>query len=633
LAVKLVDPLGDAQAAFNDPLSIIPRSVPKALTPHPKAAAGTSIEKVKEDFRLFVILIWRHLLGVDPAPIMLDMAYWLQHGPDRSIIMAFRGFSKSWITGAYALWRLWRNPQHKVMVVSGSLTRAIATTNWCLALINEMPLLASLKPRPEQRQSSKAFDVGPATPSQSPSFFALGIGGQAAGWRADLIIPDDVETQQNSITVTMREKNREAVKEFDSIILPGGQVKYLGTPHDEDSLYNQLEKAGYTTRIWPALFPTSEQLKKYGHRIAPYITRMMAKLGPSCVGKSVMPSRFTDEDLAKRRLSIGNSEFQLQFMLDTSLSDRDKYPLKLAELMVLKLDPRKAPESLAWTGEPHNRIPELPVMGFEGDHYHRAVVPSDVTYSRYTKVIGAIDSSGRGSNEAALVILGELYGNLFWLHLDAHKAGYDPATLLAFAKALVRFNANEVHIESNFGDGMFAQLFRPVLEAEWAKENERRRKAKRAGAKVDSDDGGTEVVEVRASNQMNKERRILAILEPVTQSHRLVVNRDVIEWDFSSLEQIEGSETRHKYAWGYQFTHLTREKDSLLEDDRLDALAIGVAAFGDIIGVDPELMARRAVTSRMDEELEKLLEDDEENLGVSGRRANNRAEGLRPQAR
>ena len=52
-------------------------------------------ERMKEDFRLFLVALWRHLLHCAPAPAMLDMAYWLQHGPDRCVIEAFRGFSKS----------------------------------------------------------------------------------------------------------------------------------------------------------------------------------------------------------------------------------------------------------------------------------------------------------------------------------------------------------------------------------------------------------------------------------------------------------------------------------------------------------------------------------------------------------
>jgi hypothetical protein len=118
------------------------------------AIPATLEARAKADFRVFLTLIWRHLLGVDPSPIQLDMAYWLQHGPSRAITMAFRGFSKSWITGAYALWRLYVNPDEKILVVSGSLIRAMATTNWCLQLIMTLPLLKELEAQ-EQLQAVK----------------------------------------------------------------------------------------------------------------------------------------------------------------------------------------------------------------------------------------------------------------------------------------------------------------------------------------------------------------------------------------------------------------------------------------------------------------------------------------------
>jgi hypothetical protein len=214
------------------------------------------------------------------------MAYWLQHGPSRAITMAFRGFSKSWITGAYALWRLYVNPDEKILVVSGSLLRAQATTNWCLQLIMTLPLLAHMKPKASYRQSSQMFDVGNCIPAQSASFMAMGIGGQLVGFRGSCIIPDDVETQTNSLTEGGRVKNREAVKEFESVLTPGGVIKYLGTPHDSDSLYLYLlslkdanSMPVYQARIWTCFFPTEEE-KAYRGWLAPLHRGSNPQAGP-----------------------------------------------------------------------------------------------------------------------------------------------------------------------------------------------------------------------------------------------------------------------------------------------------------------------------------------------------------------
>ncbi|GJE18748.1 phage terminase large subunit [Methylobacterium marchantiae] len=588
-------------------------------------AADAYQQALKDDFRAFLTVLWRHLLGNDPNPIQLDMAYWLQHGPDRAITMAFRGFSKSWITGAYALWRLLRNPQEKILVVSGSLTRAVATTNWCLQLIMTMDELKHLAPKPNQRQSSKAFDVGPANPDQSPSFHALGIGGQIVGFRGDCIIPDDVETQTNSLTVLMREKVQEAVKEFDSVLKPGGVIKFLGTPHDEDSLYNALSKRGYETRIWPALYPNQEQLKKYGSKIAPYITQVLRR-DPGQVGQSTMPMRFPMDDLNKRLLSLGRSEFALQFMLDTSLSDRDKYPLKVRDLMVMSLDQRVAPEVVSWSGDAEHRDTTLPSMGFEGDFWQKALYDPTGPRAPYTRIEAALDTAGTGKDEVCLAIVAELNATIFLLHLWAGHGGYDLKNLREIARACVRFRVGKLTVEDNFGDGMFTALLAPVLEDEWKKAN------KVPGAIH----GGTEIAGVKASNQMAKEKRMLSVLEPAAQSHRIVVNRSVIEWDQRSIDTIDGEDTRHRYRWGYQYTHLTRDKDSLHHDDRVDAFALAVGGFADVLGVDPQVMATRASEDRMDEEWEKLFGpddgEDENGMPTFGR-GDKRAEGLKIQKR
>lgn len=582
-------------------------------------------ERATADFRVFLTLIWRHTLGVDPNPIQLDLAYWLQHGPDRAIIMAFRGFSKSWITGAYALWRLYCNCDEKILVVSGSKTRAAATTNWCLQLIMSMDFLKALRPKTDYRQSSNMFDVGNCIPQQSASFMASGLGGQLPGWRASLIIADDVETQTNSLTVVMREKVIDGVKEFESILVPGGQIKYLGTPHDLDSLYltllrlrNEDGSPVYVSRVWPALFPDEEQIKRYGNRLAPYILAQLRKHGPSIVGHSTMPNRFTDEDLAKRKAAMGNSEFTLQFMLDL-MGVASGTPLLLKDLIVMDLDDHVGPDKVVWGTTNLQR--DLPVMGHDGDFYYGPVPIEGVQYVKYTSTIGYVDSSGRGADETALSILAELYGRLFWLHLWASTDGYGPATLLAIAKACVRFGVHTLYVESNYGDGMFVALLRPVLTKEWAKANEKRKP---------EDHGGTSLEEVKSGKQA-KEARVLSVMEPITQQHRLVVNRKVIEWDHVSLNAIEGEDSPHRYAWGYQYTHITKVADCLGHDDRLESLAGAVGIFAPALGVDPLGMAERAREERYNDELEKLLAEDEDAVGrPTARRNDGRVNAARP---
>ena len=77
----------------------------------------TDMEKIKGDFRIFMAVIWNHLNLPAPTPIQFDIAHYLQHGPRRMLIEAFRGVGKSWVTSAFACCVLLNDPQAKVLVV------------------------------------------------------------------------------------------------------------------------------------------------------------------------------------------------------------------------------------------------------------------------------------------------------------------------------------------------------------------------------------------------------------------------------------------------------------------------------------------------------------------------------------
>ena len=230
-----------------------------------------------KDFRNFLYMCWKHLNLPDPTPVQYDMADFLQNAPKRAVIEAFRGVGKSYITSAFVCYKLLHDPQAKVLVVSASKVRADDFSTFTQRLINEMPVLHHLRSREGQRQSKISFDVGPAKASHSPSVKSVGITGQLAGSRADLIVADDVEVPNNSMTQVMRDKLSEAVKEFDAVLKPDGTIVYLGTPQTEMSLYETLPERGYETRIWPSRYPTHQQLLRYNNRLAPFIQEKLLK--------------------------------------------------------------------------------------------------------------------------------------------------------------------------------------------------------------------------------------------------------------------------------------------------------------------------------------------------------------------
>ena len=57
-----------------------------------------TLELLKDDFKLFLQALWAQLDLPSPTRAQYAIADYLQHGPKRLQIQAFRGVGKSWIT-------------------------------------------------------------------------------------------------------------------------------------------------------------------------------------------------------------------------------------------------------------------------------------------------------------------------------------------------------------------------------------------------------------------------------------------------------------------------------------------------------------------------------------------------------
>ena len=533
------------------------------------------IAKAKEDFRIFIYIVWKMIGLPDPTPIQYDIANTLQNLPnDRFIVEGFRGVAKSFITCAYAVWTLWRDPQKKVEIVSASKDRADANAIFIKRIIYTLPFLAHLKARPDQRDQQNLFDVGPAVPDISPSTKSVGISGQLTGSRADLLIADDVEVANNSGTQTQRDKLNEAVKEFDAIIKPKGQIVYLGTPQNEMSLYNELQQRGYRCRIWTVLYPESlSEREFYGDRLAKIIADKYDENPDLYAGKPTDPRRFDEEEIYKRRLSYGKAGFALQFMLNTNLSDQEKYPLKVQDLMIANLSLDEANLKWYWSNDRQLRINDLPCVALKGDYFYEPQGRSSEVYE-YTGTVMAVDPSGRGKDETSYAVVKYLNGYLFVLEVGGTREGYSDSTLRQLANKAKIYGVNEIVVEGNFGDGMFSQLFKPVL----------------------NDIHPCSVTEVK--NYAQKEARIIDTLEPVMMRHKLIVHKQVILDDYQVYENAPA------YSLIYQMTRLSRDRGALAHDDRLDALCMAVAYWLEVMDRDEE----QGVLEQMEARLEQWLD-------------------------
>jgi hypothetical protein len=197
-------------------------------------------------------------------------------------------------------------------------------------------------------------------------------------------------------------------------------------------------------------------------------------------------------------------------------------------------------------------------------------------FTPFEGTIMSIDPSGRGEDKTAYAVLKMLHGVLYLTSVGALDGGYDEDTLYRLSNIAKKNNVNYVVIESNFGDGMATQLLKPIM------------------AKVHP----CEIEEVR--HNIQKEKRIIDTLEPIMNSHRLVVDDLLIKEDFKL-------EPDHQLF--RQMTRLTRDKGALRHDDQIDAVAIAANAWVERMDRDQVLSYNQHKNELLDRDLEKFMEN------------------------
>ena len=541
-----------------------------------------TLDLLKDDFKLFLQALWAELDLPSPTRAQYAIADYLQHGPKRLQIQAFRGVGKSWITGAFVLWTLFNDVEKKIMIISASKERADNMSIFLQKLIIETPWLTHLRPKSDDARWSRiSFDVN-CSPHQAPSVKSVGITGQLTGSRADLMILDDIEVPGNSMTELMREKLLQLCTEAESILTPkeDSRIMYLGTPQTVFTVYRKLAERNYRPFVWPARVP--RKLSNYEGLIAP---QLQETIDNGAEPWSVTdPDRFDHEDLIEREASMGRSNFMLQFMLDTSLSDAEKFPLKMADLVVTSVNPKSAPDSVIWCSDPKNVIKDLPTVGLPGDYFY-SPMQLQGEWGPYAETICSVDPSGRGADETTAAYISQRNGYLYLHEVRAYRDGYSDNTLLDILKGCKKLGVTKLVVETNFGDGLVAELFKKhIIQTQQ----------------------GIDVEEVRAN--VRKEDRIIDALEPVLNQHRLIVDRSVVEWDFKSNPD-EAPEKRLLYMLFYQMSRMCRERGAVRHDDRIDALAQGVKYFTDAMGISAQEVIKERKREEWNDMLEAFLDD------------------------
>lgn len=549
------------------------------------------VEALRDHYALFEDFLYdcmTELMGFNCTDLQIDIGRFLQSDVRYGMIQAQRSQAKSTIVAMFAVWQLIHDCKHRILIISAGSEVAAEIANWVIQIIMNWDILECLRPDRQHgdRASSKAFDIHWQLKGaeKSPSIACIGITANMQGRRADLLIPDDIESSKNGTTETQRQALEHLSKDFTSICQKG-RIMYLGTPQTVDSIYNNLPARGYIIRVWTGRVPTNQEAKHYGETLAPYIREMMDipsnQVGGGVDGTRGVPTDpvlLGEESLTMKELDQGGAYFNLQHMLNTELSDELRHPLKTKNLIVLPFGTEKAFGELTWLPSPEKLIP-CENKFTSKPQFYRPFSTSTELYEFEGKHM-YVDTAGGGKNgdETVAAVTYFLHGYVFLAEIRKYAGGYSDETYEDLSKLAMKHGVNSIDVEKNFGFGAFASSWRPIIQRVY---------------KVAGKDNCPRIEDVWESGQ--KELRIIDTLEPIMGRHRLIVHEDIIDYDYQSVSKYP-IDQRESYKFFHQMAKVSRERGSLIHDDSLDAVAGSVRKWVDNLAIDEKKRIEQKTT-------------------------------------
>lgn len=529
-------------------------------------------------------------LGFSTTEIQREIAAFMEHGPQYIMIQAQRGQAKTTVAAAFAVWCMIHSPAHRVLIISAGGTQATEIATLIVRIIMTMDVLECIRPDKGagDRTSVEAFDLHHSLKGldKSPSVACVGIDSNLQGKRADLLIADDVESSKNAATGAQRAKLLHLTKDFTSIN-SSGRIIWLGTPQTMESIYNSLPARGVLVRVWPGRYPTPKQEKFYGVHLAPGIVKRLRAnpslaTGGGLLGDQGQPTdvELLDEHkLQAKELDQGTAYFQLQHMLNTSLSDAMRFPLKPELLTVMTGGGSYWPLSII-RGMDETHRKNYAVAGYA----FTMMKPHDLSQEtgKIEKIAMYVDPAPGGANadETAWAIGGMLNSNLILLSAGGIPGGYDLQKMEFLAEVAERWKVDVVIIEKNMGFGAFREVWQPIL------------KKKHKNCQIEDD---------MVSGQ--KEARIINTLAPMFGRGAVIVSESVVQEDELYCSRYSAQQ-QQSYSLFYQMAKITMQRGALVHDDRVDALEGLARFFQEAMARDQEA-GRKAAEERAWAELTK----------------------------
>jgi len=554
-----------------------------------KAARAEYMRMLATDYLFFVRELWKDR-GLDKkAPIgdlEDEMLTFVSAGPRMRGILGARGLGKTTLLVApLVVYRLFRDPDRKVMIVSKSAGSAKETIGLCRAWINDVWFLQHLKPQKDQPDNTNEFSVGTAKRgiSKQPSVKAIGNDGQLEGNRAHTFLADDAETKGNTRTMEAREELMRTVgNEATNIVyavddaIDPNEIIAIGTYKCEDSWYKRLHARGYAFRTYPIAYPQEgDQFLGLSPILQKRLQDGTAKytVDGNYDQNPALPHFFKSATI-KERMGAGLLDFGMENMLLVNPGKQSGPPLRLSSLIVMPIDRNVGPIRVKPNGA---CIGDIACEGLVGDALY-GPESTDSIRERFQTTLAVIDIAGEGNDLMGVAIVSYLNGLFFLKYCKGWPGGASVETMSQLAVLFRSHGVKEAWVETNID---IFNTFAPALAVECRKLH------LSPGVNRDYPEGWACAVDgFHATGQ--KEVRICQMLQPVFGNNRMIVDPSVLRPDIT----LEAHQT-----FQYQVSRIRPIKKWLREDGPIDALASAIkklqeGTFG--ISRDPEKGSERA---------------------------------------
>ena len=171
----------------------------------------------------------------------------LQNANSETLILAPRGHGKSTIcTVAYSLWKLLRNPDTRILIVSNTAEQADALAGEIRLQTETNVTLRTLfgDLRDGAWRAGRFTIAGRTRICKEASVTSTGVEGAIVSRHYEIIILDDIVDEENSQSPHAREKLKTwYAKVLLPCLEPGGELHLLGSRYHPRDLYGELVAA------------------------------------------------------------------------------------------------------------------------------------------------------------------------------------------------------------------------------------------------------------------------------------------------------------------------------------------------------------------------------------------------------